>query len=52
MSARITITATEGPCKGREFVFTTRTVCTVGRSDVCLPALYSYREHVKDGGVM
>jgi pSer/pThr/pTyr-binding forkhead associated (FHA) protein len=36
MSARITITATEGPCKGREFVFTTRTVCTVGRSDVCL----------------
>jgi pSer/pThr/pTyr-binding forkhead associated (FHA) protein len=36
MSARITVTATGGPCKGREFVFTGRTVCTVGRSDNCL----------------
>ena len=33
MSARITITATGGPCKVREFVFTSRTICTVGRSD-------------------
>jgi pSer/pThr/pTyr-binding forkhead associated (FHA) protein len=36
MPSRITLTATDGPCKGREFVFTTRTVCTVGRSDACL----------------
>jgi pSer/pThr/pTyr-binding forkhead associated (FHA) protein len=36
MSTRITVTATGGPCKGREFVFTSRTVCTVGRSDDCL----------------
>jgi pSer/pThr/pTyr-binding forkhead associated (FHA) protein len=36
MSARITATATGGPCKGREFVFTTRALCTVGRSEDCL----------------
>jgi eukaryotic-like serine/threonine-protein kinase len=36
MSARITVTATGGPCKGREFVFTGRTICTVGHSDSCL----------------
>jgi eukaryotic-like serine/threonine-protein kinase len=36
MSARVTVTATGGPCKGREFVFTSRTLCTVGRSDDCL----------------
>jgi pSer/pThr/pTyr-binding forkhead associated (FHA) protein len=36
MPARITVTATGGPCKGREFVFTSRTLCTVGRSDNCL----------------
>src|SRR5262245_11896802 len=36
MSARITLTATGGPCQGREFAFTGRTICTVGRSDDCL----------------
>jgi pSer/pThr/pTyr-binding forkhead associated (FHA) protein len=36
MSARITVTAIGGPCKGREFVFTSCTRCTVGRSDDCL----------------
>jgi hypothetical protein len=36
MSARICVTATSGPCKGREFVFSSRTLCTVGRSDDCL----------------
>jgi pSer/pThr/pTyr-binding forkhead associated (FHA) protein len=36
MSTRITVTATGGPYKGRKFVFTDRTICTVGRSDDCL----------------
>ena len=36
MTARISVTATGGPCKDREFVFTSRTVCTIGRSDDCL----------------
>src|SRR5262245_47041334 len=36
MSARISLTPTGGPCKGREFAFTVRTICTVGRADDCL----------------
>jgi pSer/pThr/pTyr-binding forkhead associated (FHA) protein len=36
MSVHITITATGGPCKGRQFVFTNRTLCTVGRSGDCV----------------
>jgi pSer/pThr/pTyr-binding forkhead associated (FHA) protein len=36
MSARITVAATGGPYKGREFVFTTRTIWTVGRSEDCV----------------
>jgi pSer/pThr/pTyr-binding forkhead associated (FHA) protein len=36
MSARITVFAIGGPCKGRELIFTSRTLCTVGRSEDCL----------------
>ncbi len=36
MNARITLTATAGPLRGREFTFTGRTLCTVGRADGCL----------------
>jgi eukaryotic-like serine/threonine-protein kinase len=39
MSTRVTLTATEGPFEGREFEFSGRTLCTIGRShdcDVCL----------------
>ena len=36
MSVHITITATGGPCQGRQFVFTNRTLCTVGRSGDCV----------------
>jgi pSer/pThr/pTyr-binding forkhead associated (FHA) protein len=36
MSARVILTATAGPLKGREFVFTGRTICPVGRADDCM----------------
>jgi pSer/pThr/pTyr-binding forkhead associated (FHA) protein len=36
VSARIILTATGGPLKGREFVFTGRTICPVGRADDCM----------------
>jgi pSer/pThr/pTyr-binding forkhead associated (FHA) protein len=36
MSTRVTVAATGGPYKGRNFVFTDRTICTFGRSDDCL----------------
>jgi pSer/pThr/pTyr-binding forkhead associated (FHA) protein len=36
MSARIILTATAGPLEGRDFVFTTRTIGVVGRSEECL----------------
>jgi pSer/pThr/pTyr-binding forkhead associated (FHA) protein len=35
MTARIILTATGGPCQGRVFVFSSRAVCTVGRSEDC-----------------
>jgi pSer/pThr/pTyr-binding forkhead associated (FHA) protein len=36
MSARIIITAMTGPLRGQDFVFTSWTVCTIGRSTDCL----------------
>jgi pSer/pThr/pTyr-binding forkhead associated (FHA) protein len=36
MNAKIILTATWGPLKGQEFVFTDRLTCTVGRSEDCL----------------
>jgi hypothetical protein len=36
MNAQIILTATGGPLKGQEFIFTSRTSCIVGRSDDCL----------------
>src|SRR5262249_3050843 len=36
MSASISLTATDGPCKGRAFAFNSRTICTVGRSEDCM----------------
>lgn len=36
MSTRIILMATGGPLKGQGFIFTDRTICTVGRSDDCL----------------
>src|SRR5262245_16217475 len=36
MSTRIILTATGGPLKGKDFVFTDRTSCRVGRAEDCM----------------
>ena len=43
--AKITLTITEGKFKGKKFVFSEPTTCTMGRSEKCNPRLPDDEEH-------
>jgi pSer/pThr/pTyr-binding forkhead associated (FHA) protein len=45
MSARVTLTVLGGKLKGQEFVFTGRTLCSIGRSSGCYVQLPNDKEH-------
>jgi pSer/pThr/pTyr-binding forkhead associated (FHA) protein len=46
MPSKITLTITQGPYPGREYIFDSRTTCIVGRSPDCNPQLPNDTEHL------
>jgi serine/threonine-protein kinase len=45
MPAKVTLTVTQGPLRGQEFIFAERTTCIMGRADDCHPRLPNDEDH-------